>query len=89
MSNSADMDLPSASQTSDMLAEVALNLRWSWNHSADQLWERLNPELWDLTHNPWFVLQTVSQGGYTPQVVPYRVGASVPLEAPFIGWRDI
>jgi starch phosphorylase len=61
MNNSVSTDLPSASQTSDMLTEVALNLRWSWNHSADQLWERLDPELWDLTHNPWFVLQTVSR----------------------------
>lgn len=37
-----------------------MDLRWSFNHSADQLWERLDPELWDLTHNPWVVLQTVS-----------------------------
>ena len=61
MNNSVSTDLPSASQTSDILNEVALNLRWSWNHAADQLWERLDPELWDLTHNPWLVLQTVSQ----------------------------
>jgi starch phosphorylase len=25
---------------------------------------------------------------YTPRVVPYKAGASVPLEAPFIRWRD-
>jgi starch phosphorylase len=25
---------------------------------------------------------------YTPRVVPYKIGASVPLEAPFICWRD-
>jgi starch phosphorylase len=61
MNNSVSTNLPSASETSDILDEVALNLRWSWNHSADQLWERLDPELWDLTHNPWFVLQTVSR----------------------------
>jgi starch phosphorylase len=61
MSNPDYTDLPSASQTSGILAEVALNLRWSWNHSPDQLWERLDPELWDLTHNPGFVLQTVSR----------------------------
>jgi starch phosphorylase len=61
MNNSALTDLPSVSQTSDILTEVALNLRWSWNHSADQLWERLDPELWDLTQNPWLVLQTVSR----------------------------
>jgi hypothetical protein len=33
MNNPDYTDLPSASQTSDILAEVALNLRWSWNHS--------------------------------------------------------
>ncbi|MGB2621800.1 MAG: alpha-glucan family phosphorylase [Candidatus Acidiferrum sp.] len=45
----------------DALTELALDLRWSFNHSADKLWERLDPELWDLTHNPWVVLQTVSR----------------------------
>jgi glycogen phosphorylase len=46
---------------SDILAELALDLRWSFNHSADKIWERLDPELWDLTHNPWMVLQSVSR----------------------------
>src|SRR5579863_2008617 len=46
---------------SDALTDLALDLRWSFNHSADQLWERLDAELWDLTHNPWVVLQTVSR----------------------------
>ena len=41
--------------------ELALDLRWSWNHSTDELWGRLDPELWELTQNPWVVLQTVSQ----------------------------
>jgi starch phosphorylase len=45
----------------DGLNELALNLRWSWNHSTDDLWARLAPELWELTQNPWVVLQTVSQ----------------------------
>src|SRR5579872_5880854 len=43
------------------LAQMALDLRWSWNHAADELWSRLDPELWESTHNPWFVLRTVSQ----------------------------
>ncbi|HXP79733.1 MAG TPA: alpha-glucan family phosphorylase [Verrucomicrobiae bacterium] len=51
----------SETATSDALTELALDLRWSFNHSADKLWERLAPELWDLTHNPWVVLQTVSR----------------------------
>lgn len=46
---------------SDALTELALDLRWSFNHSADRLWEQLSPELWDLTHNPWVVLQTISR----------------------------
>jgi glycogen phosphorylase len=47
--------------TSDALTELALDLRWSFNHAADKIWERLDPELWGLTHNPWVVLQTVSR----------------------------
>jgi starch phosphorylase len=46
---------------SEALTELALDLRWSFNHSADDLWARLDPELWDLTHNPWIILQTVSR----------------------------
>lgn len=44
----------------DTLMELALNMRWSWNHSADELWKELDPDLWKLTHNPWVVLQTIS-----------------------------
>src|SRR5947199_278740 len=44
----------------EALTELALNLRWSWNRSTDDLWAQLDPELWTLTHNPWVVLQTVS-----------------------------
>ena len=46
--------------TADALAELALDLRCSWNHAADELWTHLEPELWELTHNPWVVLQTTS-----------------------------
>ncbi|TDX31060.1 starch phosphorylase [Modicisalibacter xianhensis] len=45
----------------DALAELALDLRSSWNHTTDRLWRTLDPELWELTHNPWVVLQTVSR----------------------------
>lgn len=43
------------------LNELALDLRWAWNHAADDLWRKLDPELWDRTGNAWFVLQTVSK----------------------------
>ncbi len=45
----------------DSLAELALDLRWSWNHCADEVWRQLDPALWELTQNPWVVLQTVSR----------------------------
>ena len=43
------------------ISDLALDLRSSWNHAADELWRHLDPELWNLTHNPWLVLQTVSR----------------------------
>src|SRR3984885_15623882 len=60
MSSAASSGRPSATGVSDALTELALDLRWSFNHSADQLWERIDPELWELTHNAWVVLQTAS-----------------------------
>ncbi len=53
--------LPAAVAGAEPLAELALDMRWSWNHAADELWRQLDPLLWDLTHNPWVVLQTVSR----------------------------
>src|ERR1700759_1569830 len=45
----------------DALAELALDMRSSWNHASDYVWRQLDPVLWHLTHNPWAVLQTVSR----------------------------
>ena len=53
--------LPTEIAGFDSLAELALDMRWSWNHATDQLWRQLDPELWEITHNPWVVLQTVSR----------------------------
>ncbi len=36
-------------------------MRWSWDHATDKVWRQLDPELWEITHNPWVVLQTVSR----------------------------
>ncbi len=44
----------------DELIELALDLRWSWDHSADDIWRPLDPEIWDLTRNPWIVLETIA-----------------------------
>ncbi len=53
--------LPTEIEGFDSLAELALDMRWSWNHATDSVWRQLDPELWEITHNPWVVLQTVSR----------------------------
>ncbi len=53
--------LPTEIEGFDSLAELALNLRWSWNHATDEVWRQLDPQLWAITHNPWVVLQTASR----------------------------
>ena len=30
------------------------------SHEADALWARIDPEAWDKTRNPWFLLQDIS-----------------------------
>lgn len=53
--------LPTEVDGFDSLAELALDMRWSWSHYGDKVWRQLDPELWELTQNPWVVLQTVSR----------------------------
>lgn len=55
------------------LEGLALDLHWSWSRNADKvcqwlnpalwesMWKRLDPALWELTHNAWVILQTVSR----------------------------
>ena len=58
----------------DAPAELGLTLRLSWNHSADELWKRLDPALWEATKNPWIVLQTVFKGEVQPARAPMILG---------------
>ncbi len=53
--------LPTDAEGFDALSELALDMRWAWNHATDQVWRQLDPELWEITHNPWVVLQTASR----------------------------
>ena len=61
LSNSMYSFLPTEVEGLGPLAELALDMRWSWNHYADEVWRQLDPALWELTQNPWVVLQTVSR----------------------------
>jgi starch phosphorylase len=45
----------------DALVELALDLGWSWNHAADEVWQQLDLALWELSHNRLVVLQSVAR----------------------------
>lgn len=51
--------VPPLPQGLESLAGLALDLRWSWSHTSDRLWQYVDPELWAITGNPWLILQTV------------------------------
>ena len=53
-------DSPTDVAGTDDLRELALDMRWSWDHGADELWKQIDPELWELTRSPWVVLQTAA-----------------------------
>jgi starch phosphorylase len=53
--------LPTDVEGFDSLAELALDMRWSWNHATDEVWRQLDPALWEFTQNPWVFIQTVSR----------------------------
>jgi glycogen phosphorylase len=56
----AELANENQASAAELLRQLALNLRWSWHHGADELWKRLDPELWERTGNPWVVLKTAS-----------------------------
>jgi starch phosphorylase len=53
---------PSLPPSLDALSELANNLWWCWNHSAIELFRRLDGDLWETTgHNPVLLLGSVDQ----------------------------
>ena len=42
------------------LADLVLDLHWTWSHGADALWRQIDAETWDRTRNPWIILQEAS-----------------------------
>jgi starch phosphorylase len=56
------LSLPNFPAELSALKTLALDLRWTWNHEADALWENVDPLLWRRTLNPWIILQNASPG---------------------------
>ncbi len=61
MNPSPAPSLPSVPEPLSGLVDLALDVRWAWSHSADVIWRRLEPEVWERTHSPWHILQTVAR----------------------------
>jgi len=57
----SNVSIPSEPDYLEHLAELALDLRNCWNHTTHALWSAIDPELWEITQNPWVVLQTASR----------------------------
>jgi len=55
------MTLPLEIEVIRQLRELALDLRLAWDHSTDDIWRRLDGEMWELTRNAWLVLHSASQ----------------------------
>lgn len=54
--------IPSLPDKLEPLREIAYNLHWSWNTDAQELFWRLDRELWESTnHNPVMMLGKISQ----------------------------
>ncbi len=43
------------------IEELALDLRWTWSHFSDRLWDSLDPDAWERTGNPYYILQSVPE----------------------------
>ncbi len=43
------------------LAELATDLRWTWSHASDRLWNMIDPVMWERTQNPLVILQSIPQ----------------------------
>ena len=68
--------LPTDVEGFESLAELALDLRWTWNHATDQVWRKLDPVLWELTQNPWSILQTANGCGWKSPCPVTRSGCA-------------
>lgn len=54
--------VPSLPKKLERLRDIALNMHWTWDHDAIELFMRLDPDFWrDVNHNPVRMLSEISQ----------------------------
>ena len=45
----------------EQITTLATDLRWTWSHAGDTVWEAMDPVLWEQSENPLVVLQNLSR----------------------------
>jgi starch phosphorylase len=89
------LPLPNLPEGLSDLRDLALDLRWTWSHEADALWEDVDRSLWQRTKNPWSVLQGVPPQRLAQlsedQAFRYRLGEFVAARRRYLlqpGWFE-
>lgn len=55
-------DLPAGLETlAERVRFLATDLRWTWSHSGDAFWKKIDPDTWGQTENPFVVLQNLTR----------------------------
>ena len=44
----------------EQIADLAMDLRWTWSHGGDAMWKIMDPQVWEQSENPFVVLQNLS-----------------------------
>lgn len=68
------------------LIKLALDLRLPWNHADERIWAAIDPEAWEESQNPWWVLQNISQDRID-YLVQYKALSNIIKEASDI-WQS-
>ena len=45
----------------EALGTLATDLRWTWSHAGDAVWETVDPQLWEQMENPFLMLQNLTR----------------------------
>jgi len=45
----------------DGLYDLAMDMRWTGSQITDKIWKMLDPNAWEITNNPYLILQNVSE----------------------------
>ena len=74
-------------QHTDALTRLALDLSWSWNHSADEIWKKLDVTVGDLMFRRVGHAGIEDPGGVRTSVRVLLPPSCGPAEAAARGWR--